>query len=102
MHCTKCGAVVYGRFCSCCGQRVRTSFETFRLVERGTERAFKKEHVANGSERLAEACWLASCAKHSKIIRSLWAGDEVPDSAYEELKRIREHAEILFNRVIDF
>lgn len=102
MNCQKCGAVVEGRFCSCCGERVRTDLETFRLAERGTKRAFEKEHQINGGSRLAEACWYASYERYAKYIRMLNIYTGVPDYAYEELKKIREHAEILFNFFKEF
>ena len=34
MFCSKCGAAVNGKFCSCCGQRVRSGIEEYRLAER--------------------------------------------------------------------
>lgn len=44
VHCKNCGAVVVGKFCSCCGQRVTTILEDFRLAERRAAREFKNKH----------------------------------------------------------
>lgn len=41
-HCKKCGAVVTGKYCSCCGKRVTTDFEDFRAAERRTWRNFDR------------------------------------------------------------
>ncbi len=34
MFCTECGAAVTGKFCSCCGARVRSDLEAFKLKQR--------------------------------------------------------------------
>jgi len=44
IYCKNCGAVVVGKFCSCCGQRVRTTLEEFRFAEKRAEREFKNRH----------------------------------------------------------
>ena len=34
MFCKNCGAAVVGRYCSCCGTRVRSELEEYRAVEK--------------------------------------------------------------------
>lgn len=101
MICPKCGAIVIGRFCSCCGEKMRTSLEAFRLAERGAKRAFEKQHKINASSRLAEACWFASYERYAKYIRMLNIYIDVPEMAYIELQNIVAHAEILFNSLVN-
>ena len=40
-YCKKCGAVVVGKFCSCCGQEVKTAFEEFISAKNRQRRAFR-------------------------------------------------------------
>ena len=40
-YCKKCGAVVVGKFCSCCGQKVKTAFEEFISAKNRQRRAFR-------------------------------------------------------------
>lgn len=41
-YCKKCGAVVVGKFCSCCGQKVKTDFEEFISAKNRQRRAFRR------------------------------------------------------------
>ena len=41
-YCKKCGAVVVGKFCSCCGQKVKTAFEEFISAKNRQRRAFRR------------------------------------------------------------
>ena len=107
MFCNKCGAAVNGKFCSCCGQRVRSSLEEYRLAENRMRREFEKSCSEKGNARelhlmhLASACWLASSMKYDRSV-ILRIGDYVPKSMYENLQTVRDHAEKLYQARIDF
>ena len=104
MYCNKCGAVVVGKFCSCCGVRVRSQLEEYRLAERHTKKAFEEACCRSGPIpqlellHLASACWYAAYIRYSKA-RQLRIGDSVPAETFEALKEIRAHAEFLFNQL---
>lgn len=109
MYCKKCGAAVVGKFCSCCGFRVRSQLEEFRLEERRRAREFKNT-CANISYQkmrfdlmhLADACWLASSARYGLCTKGLLVWDTVPAEAYESLKNIESHAMALFLQLLNF
>lgn len=42
-YCKKCGAIVTGKFCSCCGTRATTDLKDFRLAQSRLERELKDE-----------------------------------------------------------
>lgn len=76
MFCTKCGAAVTGKYCSCCGQRVRSPKEELDLIEKRLKREFTDActktkdggYVDNTPAMgfLALACWDAAVAKYKK------------------------------------
>lgn len=107
MFCSKCGAAVNGKFCSCCGQRVRSSAEEYRLTERRLKREFVKAHSGTGTAydlarmHLAEACWTASSLKHDRT-RILCLDDYVPRSLFDGLETVRSYAEELFSCIERF
>lgn len=39
-HCKKCGAIVTGKYCSCCGKRVTSDLRDFRRAEARAKREF--------------------------------------------------------------
>lgn len=103
MFCNKCGASVVGKYCSCCGQRVRNEIEEFRLYEQRKRREFlndcRKARDPAWWGHLAEACWYAAVTKYRKDP----AFDGTPYSeAYENLEEIRFHAWGLFCELRDF
>lgn len=107
MFCSKCGAAVNGKFCSCCGQRIRSSLEEYHLAERRMKKEFENRCCKNGNARelhlmnLASACWLASSMKYDRS-RGLLIGDYVPQSVYDNLQVVRDHAEKLYQALINF
>ena len=107
MNCRKCGAAVNGKFCSCCGQRVRSALEEYRLAEKRMERDFTNKCSETGKARelhlmhLASAWWKASSMKYDRS-RILSIDDYVPKSVYDNLQTLRDHAEKLYKALIDF
>lgn len=110
MYCSKCGAVVVGKYFSCCGNRIRSELEELRLAERRAEKAFIHDftHNAEGSwlasvnSHLVHACWLASFEKYSKGGTLYKVGDSVPAEAFESLRTVRDHAERLYLAMLSF
>lgn len=107
MFCSKCGAAVNGKFCSCCGQRVRSGLEEYRLAEKRIKREFIKACSGTGVAynparmHLAEACWTASSLKHDRT-RILCIDDYVPKSLFDNLEVVRTYAEEIFSCVERF
>lgn len=108
MFCRKCGAAVNGKFCSCCGQRVRSDLEEFRKIERKMKKEFFEacDSMSGVGYRddlhwLAEACWNASSARYGKSGGYI-VGDHVPASVFDSLQDVRVHAEKLFQALINF
>ena len=104
MFCSKCGAVVAGKYCSCCGQRVRSEIEEFRLTEQRMRRAFLNEcREKNGGaawlQHLADACWLTASTKYRRDPRFDGVSYAV---ALDSLEEIRFTARGLFNELRDF
>lgn len=108
MYCSKCGAAVVGKFCSCCGTRVRSQIEEYRLAEKRAVKAFEKACTHDENARLlgldrmhlASACWQAAHFRYRKD--HLRSDGSVPAEAFEALDTIRVHAEWLFNQLLDF
>lgn len=102
MHCKKCGEVVNGKFCSCCGTRVRTDAEEIRRMERQAKKEFC-ETVATIWESvykkyLAETVWLASRLRQDKDHPCLHELDIC--SAKERLEKTREDAEFIYRLLV--
>ena len=102
MFCSKCGAVVAGKYCSCCGQRLRSELENYRLAEQRARRAFLNECKEGGREswqgHLADACWYTAYMKYRKEPCNGFSYDVALDS----LEEIRFTARGLFNELRDF
>lgn len=108
MFCKKCGAAVNGKFCSCCGQRVRSDLEELRVIERRVKKEFIEscERVTglgyrNDLSKLAEACWYASNARYNKS-NSYQVDDHIPASVFDSLQTVKIHAAMLFQALINF
>lgn len=108
MFCKECGAVIVGKYCSCCGTRVRSTLQEFRLAERRAKKAFLKEHAYKDGkylgivvERFASACWHAATFRYGKY-QSMVGPDNVPSEAFEELEIVTRHAERLFCALLNF
>ena len=102
VFCTKCGSAANGRYCSNCGQRLRSRLEEYRLIEK----RMRKEFIDSCSQikdtclfktdlmHLAEACWLASTARYRRDI-GYDIDIYVPDEVFDGLVVIQSHAKKL-------
>ena len=101
MYCKKCGAAVIGKFCSCCGTRVRTDAEEIRRMERQAKKEFI-ETVLTGwdvyKKYLAESVWLASRLRLEKGHPYLHELDVC--SARESLEKVRADAEFIYRLLV--
>jgi hypothetical protein len=110
MYCSKCGAVVVGKYCSCCGTRYRSQLGELRLAERRAQKEFvrAKTYTPNGrllgltNLHLATACWIASFEKYSTGGCRYKEGDSIPADAFDSLTTVRAKAEQLFEYLINF
>lgn len=110
MYCKNCGAVVYGRFCSCCGKRVLTELKEFRKAERKAKKKFCEICCKEGDEyklhlmHLADACWEVY-STHPSFNCVVWDGRRdgeyvVTPNAYENLRNIEQKAAALFEELL--
>ena len=100
MYCRKCGAVVSGKFCCCCGAKIRSMAEELRLAEFAERRAFKNRHRKDCEPWhfwLAEMCWNLANQKYGARFRC-----EATQTDIDNLSVVSEHAERLFTLVVDF
>lgn len=101
MYCKHCGAVAVGKYCSCCGRRLRDNVDEFNIVRRKMAKEFSfqsgKELVY---QHMATACWIACEIKYCKDPILFVCGERVlaPD-AYERLEIVKAHATALYERV---
>lgn len=102
MYCSKCGASVVGKYCSCCGQRIRSEAEEFNLIENRLRREFKSacagSRVPLYYAHLAEACWLAATMKYQKRPSETVGFIEAVNS----MDQVKYAARDLFNKLKDF
>lgn len=103
MYCTKCGAFVVGKYCSCCGQRVRSEMEEFRILERRRKKAFERScEYSNGqiilhNARLADLCWITASLKYLKEPNAArWV------EAEGSLDKVESAARYLFEKLKNF
>ncbi len=103
MFCSKCGAVVSGKFCSSCGQRIRTPLEEFRLEEKRRRRKIEelgRSLLGLPGLHIASACWLAVCLKYADCPALF--GWYVPDSAFSNLEKADGEARDLFHEMVKY
>lgn len=108
MYCSNCGAVVVGKFCSCCGKRMMNDLEEFRRVERSTFKEYRNHLKRYYRERcdllvdhLLTACWYACDHKYGndKVVGSYANGFVPSPDAYQKLEIVKERATKLFERL---
>jgi len=101
MYCKNCGAAVVGKFCSCCGTRVRSDIEEYRRAERLAQKHFTRNAFsASGDvalERLAEACWHAANLRYAHW--KIGPDGQIPFDAFEKLETVKERASALFDKL---
>lgn len=102
MYCKNCGAVVVGKFCSCCGTKIRRDVDQYILDRRRMQKEFADAPKEYGSSymHLATACWYVYECKLLKGDIVVIGGERflAPD-AYERLAAVKAHATALFNRL---
>lgn len=52
MFCKNCGAVVSGRFCSCCGTKIRNGHEEAQLAKNQAKRVFVRRSATDLRRRI--------------------------------------------------
>lgn len=108
MFCTKCGAAVTGKYCSCCGQKVRSQKDELELIEKRLKKEFCDSctktpnggyvELAPAYGFLALACWEASVGKYKKLPSSTVNFIEAVNS----LDKAKYAARDLFQKLKDF
>lgn len=101
MYCKHCGAVAVGKYCSCCGRRLRDNVDEFNIARRKMAKEFGfqsgKELVY---QHLASACWIACEIKYGKdLILVTESGPVLAANAYERLEIVKAHATALYERL---
>ena len=44
MFCNNCGAVVTGKYCCCCGRKIRSAVDEFKLQKKNERQRFKESY----------------------------------------------------------
>lgn len=107
-YCKKCGAVVTGKFCSCCGTRATDDFTDFRKAQRRMEKDFcQKASAAHDGKDRSHASRIANLALDIAFDRLLPyhaltvdAFDQYSDYCWKKLPECRELAELLYERAV--
>lgn len=104
-YCRKCGAVVTGKFCSCCGTKARSDFQEFRLAERRFERQFREEKYRAHHDPMFSriACISFDIAFERNVPRGvLFEGvfDSWSNEAWDGLKKAEDEAEGIYQRIV--
>lgn len=102
MFCKNCGAAIVGRYCSCCGTRVRSELEEYRAAEKKAIREFVRQfyHPLDPNTplsfmHLATACWYAcEISEPNKVTY------EVNPDSYVRLNTVKQRATELCERLI--
>ena len=104
-YCKKCGAVVDGKFCSCCGTRATTDLADFRRELNRRARAFRTERYHNSGDfdklHAADFAWgRAEWAILRPYTTSAEAFPLMSDLAYAKLPVVEERAASLYEQVM--
>lgn len=91
MYCKKCGAAVVGKFCSVCGERVRTNEQEYRLAMSRAKKSFVREKTNQNPgcnlicDRVADICWFTCERKYG-----VWQSGSIENVALvsEQLFRV--------------
>ena len=71
-YCKKCGAIVTGKFCSCCGTRATSDLKDFRLAMSRLERELRNEvHTSDFAKYGCSTLGAASLAAEVTFTKSL-------------------------------
>ncbi len=106
-YCKKCGAIVVGKFCSCCGERVRTSLKEYRIMERRLKKVFedsKREDFQKYGLVPIHVASLAFFAAERKCEPKIPVNEETFDLYAEQffcgLKQASREAESLYQKIL--
>ena len=106
MYCNHCGAVAVGKYCSCCGRRLRSSVQEFDLeMGRLHKEFYKKAYVESGKslahQHLASSCWIACELKYlrNRCVNGVNGELVLAPDAYERLAMVQAHATALYERL---
>lgn len=104
-YCKKCGAVVSGKFCSCCGTRATSDLTDFRRDQRRAKRLFIDRMSAGDrsgfARHAAEFAWLS--AEHAILWSLSLSVDNFSthsDIAYQRLIVVNEKAEVIYRHTM--
>ena len=108
MTCKRCGAALTGRYCSCCGSKVRTDLDEYKSLMRKVKAEYMKEcayyrtpdYRGLAIGHLAEACWRAAEMRYG----SIYCGTEfvMTNEDLNNIEEVKEHATLLFRQLIVF
>lgn len=110
-YCKKCGAVVTGKYCSCCGTRATSDFADFRKAQRRMDRDISRS--ARGDSRFSGidsnfASRIASLALEIAFDRIMPPSsmhvdrfDLYSDYCWKKLPECRELAELLYEQAVE-
>lgn len=106
MYCNHCGAVAIGKYCSCCGRKLRNSVQEFDLEKGRRYREFyKKAYAESGKslehQHLASACWIACELKYlrNRCVNGKDGELVLAPDAWERLALVQLHAAALYDRI---
>ena len=105
MHCPECGEPIssYHKFCYNCGHKIQFTLDDLRRSQRHELRALKRKlkrfDIAH-CDSLIDICWAESAKKFYPNEMTYKVGDNVPESAFKEVKDTAAHAEILFKMIV--
>ena len=107
--CKRCGAVVSGKYCSCCGTRATSDFQEFRKAQRTMVKWIRQKgytdsrFVGSGSlyaQRLAELCMDIA---FEQLLPNQLDVDSFPlvtEKCWKKLPECRELGELLYERAV--
>lgn len=103
-YCKKCGAVVVGKFCSCCGTRVRSDLRDFKLELSRRKHAFSNAKYLGGGQSFVrlQAANFAWEQMENRITHGMTVCDdpEVIGQAYSMIPEIEENADRFYHDIM--
>lgn len=104
MYCKHCGTVAVGKYCFCCGRRLRDNVDEFNATRRKMAKNFSLIAGQRGKDlayqHLASACWIACEIKHGKdLILVTESRPVLAANAYERREIVKAHAAALYERL---
>lgn len=108
MNCRRCGAIVMGKYCSCCGARLRTDLDEYNAMLRKAKSEFKAQcrlygglgRQGSACYHLADACWTASELRYG--VESFGSNYVLTQSDIDGIAVIVDRAMLLFRQLMAF